>query len=559
MYDNANDTEDNDSPFQYNVTKCSYYEPPNFQRLSQTDGVKDQISLFHLNCRGLSANWNSFHELIYNLNSNTFSFDIIGISEIYRCIHDKRLRLTGYHNILSRCREDGPRGGVGLFIKENLVYKIRNDLGVFIPHIFESIFIEITNTQGKNVIVGVVYRPNSGPHADLDIFSYTMQDIMDTIQHENNSCVIMGDMNIDLLKCDNHSKTNEYLDNVITHGFLPVITKPTRICSSTATLIDHIYTNDISSTHHSGIIITDVADHFGTFLITQNKKQRHRAAIVQTRSFSQANIQIFKDNLAKLNFQFINGIECPNVAYNEFIKLYSTLFNKSFPLRNSISSNFMKREPWFTIGLLTSSRTKAKLFTKKLRKPTYENIQKYRNFNNTFNTLKRKMKTLYYRQILEDNKHDIKKCWSILKQAIGKLSNKSAFPNEFLINNIPVSDKSEIAQSFNIFFANIGAHTSHNVPSTNKCFSSYMPRSQTNSIFIQYVAPQDIIDIVNKLKPKSSSGQDGISTKLMKATITTIINPITHIINQSLQTGIVPDQMKTAKVVPIFKSSDPTL
>ena len=45
----------------------------------------------------------------------------------------------------------------------------------------------------------------------------------------------------------------------------------------------------------------------------------------------------------------------------------------------------------------------------------------------------------------------------------------------------------------------------------------------------------------------------------MKATITNIINPITHIINQSLQTGIVPDQMKTAKVVPIYKSSDQSI
>jgi hypothetical protein len=45
----------------------------------------------------------------------------------------------------------------------------------------------------------------------------------------------------------------------------------------------------------------------------------------------------------------------------------------------------------------------------------------------------------------------------------------------------------------------------------------------------------------------------------MKATITNIINPITHIVNQSLQTGIVPDQMKTAKVVPIYKSSDQSI
>ena len=164
------------------------------------------------------------------------------------------------------------------------------------------------------------------------------------------------------------------------------------------------------------------------------------------------------------------------------------------------------------------------------------------------------MKAIYYKQILDDNKHDTKKCWSILKQAIGKMNSKTAFANEFLINNVPVTDKCEIAESFNIHFANIGARTSHNVPTRNKCFPSFMPRSQTNSMFIQYVAPQDIINIVNKLK--SNSGQDGISTKIMKATITNIINPITHIINQSLQTGIVPDQMKIAKVVPIYKSSD---
>ena len=73
------------------------------------------------------------------------------------------------------------------------------------------------------------------------------------------------------------------------------------------------------------------------------------------------------------------------------------------------------------------------------------------------------------------------------------------------------------------------------------------------------MAPQDIVDIVNKIKPKSSSGQDEISTKLMEATITHIINPITHVINQPLQRGIVPDKMKIAKVVPIFKSSNQPL
>ena len=109
------------------------------------------------------------------------------------------------------------------------------------------------------------------------------------------------------------------------------------------------------------------------------------------------------------------------------------------------------------------------------------------------------------------------------------MNNKTAFANEFLINNVLINDKREIVESFNIYFANIGARTSHNVPTTNKCFTSFMPRSQINSMSIQYVAPKDITNIVNKLKPESSSGQDGISTKLIKATITNIINPIIHI------------------------------
>ena len=142
---------------QFNSFNCSYYEPPDFQRYINTDVLRDQISLFHLNCHGLSANWDSFHEPICNLSCPTFSFDVIGISGIYQCKNVIRLRLTEYHDIISQHREDGPRDGVGLFIKDNLIYKIRDDISVFIPHTFESVFIEKTNTHGTNVVICVIY------------------------------------------------------------------------------------------------------------------------------------------------------------------------------------------------------------------------------------------------------------------------------------------------------------------------------------------------------------------------------------------------------------------
>ena len=51
---------------------------------------------------------------------------------------------------------------------------------------------------------------------------------------------------------------------------LPTITKPTRVTQTSATLIDHFYTNDITGNGSSGIIINDVADHFGTFYISKS-------------------------------------------------------------------------------------------------------------------------------------------------------------------------------------------------------------------------------------------------------------------------------------------------
>ena len=45
----------------------------------------------------------------------------------------------------------------------------------------------------------------------------------------------------------------------------------------------------------------------------------------------------------------------------------------------------------------------------------------------------------------------------------------------------------------------------------------------------------------------------------MKNSIDIILEPLTHIINQSLKTGTVPSEMKIAKVIPIHKSSDPSI
>jgi hypothetical protein len=61
------------------------------------------------------------------------------------------------------------------------------------------------------------------------------------------------------------------------------------------------------------------------------------------------------------------------------------------------------------------------------------------------------------------------------------------------------------------------------------------------------------------MKTAKSSGYDKISVKLLQASGSTIVEPLTNIFNQSLKTGIFPDDWKIAKVTPIHKSEEKTL
>ena len=62
--------------------------------------------------------------------------------------------------------------------------------------------------------------------------------------------------------------------------------------------------------------------------------------------------------------------------------------------------------------------------------------------------------------------------------------------------------------------------------------------------------------IIDNLQAKTSSGVDGLSVKLLKIIKDDVASSITLIINQSFQSGIFPDQLKIAKVIPILKKGD---
>ncbi len=228
LYENdPEDDEIDDSPYSVIDNSCSYYEPSDINKLLSE--YRNSISIFCLNCQGLKAHWDQFTQLMHETNGINGSFDIIGITELYS-MEENDCHLPGYHPIQFNIRNEhaSSRGGVAMYIKNNLEYKQRSDLSIFIPHIFESIFVEIRHNN-KSMIVGTVYRPNTPPKADLEIFMHTMNELQNLLNSENIETVITGDININLLNFGTHTTTNQYLENIFAQGFIPLITKPTRV------------------------------------------------------------------------------------------------------------------------------------------------------------------------------------------------------------------------------------------------------------------------------------------------------------------------------------------
>ena len=141
-----------------------------------------------------------------------------------------------------------------------------------------------------------------------------------------------------------------------------------------------------------------------------------------------------------------------------------------------------------------------------------------------------------------------------------KSNNKHNFPEHFKIDGSTVSDKETIANKFNLFFCNIGPNVVNNIGNIEHgSFKNYLNNPCSDVLNFKPVEEADVIKIIDNLSSKNSYGIDKITTKLLKTITPYITKSIAVIIYQSLASGVFPDKLKIAKIVPIFKKNDPTL
>ena len=164
------------------------------------------------------------------------------------------------------------------------------------------------------------------------------------------------------------------------------------------------------------------------------------------------------------------------------------------------------------------------------------------------------MFALYYNNEFNKNRNDMRKMWNSISDLLNKSKNKKTGIKNIIVQGNSITDPQEIANHFNDFFINIGPSLNKKMAKSDnqKEYIKYLNHAILTSFNFDLTDDESLKKTLNLIRTKSSCGYDGISTRLLKFLAPALTSSLRTIINQSLVTGIYPDKLKIAKVIPLY-------
>ena len=312
-------------------------------------------------------------------------FDILGLTET-RIIKEQNptydTSITGYKEYFTPT--ESTKGGTSLYINKNIESKERTDLekNLYIPKKLESTFVELIIKGKKNIIIGYYYT----------LFENTME----KLSFENKELYLLGDYNIDLLKTDNDDNIDEYY-NIISSNFLvPHITLPTRITSTSRTLIDNIFSNNLNFVHVvSGNLTVSISDHLSKDNIKIINKQK---LFKREKNFEKVSLLA---EVININWKSVLEIEKgnPNLTFENYNKKMKEVINTYLPLKKLSKKELkIQAKPWITNGIRSSIKRRDKLLRKFIK--TKDEVLKDELYSAYIVSLTRQVKSYIFKNIL---------------------------------------------------------------------------------------------------------------------------------------------------------------
>ena len=130
--------------------------------------------------------------------------------------------------------------------------------------------------------------------------------------------------------------------------------------------------------------------------------------------YEEEQTELFKHELSQIEWNnIIKSLDSRNTAYESFFDIFFKTYDNIF-LKLELKAKTIQNS-WITKGITKSSKKKQKLHERFPKKCTPHNDQKYKNYKNLFETIKKKAKKIYYSNKLLECTGDIKTTWNVMK------------------------------------------------------------------------------------------------------------------------------------------------
>jgi len=396
-----------------------------------------------------------------------------------------------------------------------------------------------------------VYRP---PRAKLEDAIDILTEQLNVTQQSNKQTIIMGDVNVDnMVENNDNNKLEELL---LSYNIVRLKLPPTRVTSETSKSIDWICTNMNTEKIKTSVITSGLSDHTAQITEIDLNKPTSNIKKEKKRLFTQKETDLFKANLQTQNWGSVINTDEVDQAYDNFHTIVQGVLNETCPLRLVNCKKRTKRKLWdseyrrlknaYVVALEKEQCTG-------LAEDKAETAARKKDYDMKLKILRKEQTAAHINQA--ENKS--KALWQFINNERKAVANKE-HQMKIQLNNQLISDPLQIANHFNTYFATIAEQTIHNSNITPNVTVNNPQHITNNKLHFLPATRKEVIKAIETLKPKTSSGVDEISAKLIKKCKDELVGPITILINKSLKQGTFPSQLKISKVYPKYKKGPET-
>lgn len=513
------------------------------ERRLDSFGILKEISgmrIVHMNAQGLlTGSGHKIEEL--RVIVTKARIDVICITE--SCLRDdnyvdNEIAIEGYQANVQHRQEISGHGGVVLYISNtfasNIIYRSTAD-GI------DAIVAKLDFPHSVSVYVGGVYR---NPKATVDASCEHLESLLSFLDAEE--AILVGDFNF-------QHRDTRLVQLFRNHLMKQMVKVPTRVTSTSSTIIDHVYANNHLRIVKCDALQHQLADHRTTYAVRKIDGGLRRAThnIVKYRNMKKFDEAKFATLLGTLSYDSGEVLRDPSAAVDKWTTHIQYCINNSAPIaQRRVRSGRPPR--WLTPEIVDQMHLRDFLLRKhdiakrkQLPLAADELHLRYRQQRNAVNAMIRASKKNQYESAFVDDKCD-RDFWKVVKPHLPSTSPRHEVnASATMLNEVFVSDVRKVLQvETNEVESEMVDIEFHEDVEYSSVFKLPTPSHRTTKRYIEC------------LKTDKAIGYDNISASILKRGGDAIVSQLTLLICAMFCSGTFADKWKICRIAPIYKTAN---